>query len=71
MKVKGSAAVCVFVFQVQVVFCYLQCNNLPEAQIALPHDTDAEDETTHMWDHRQELKKLCVKNIWAENKGIY
>ncbi|XP_026209151.1 active breakpoint cluster region-related protein isoform X2 [Anabas testudineus] len=36
------------VVQVQVVFCYLQCNNLPEAQIALPHDTDAEDETTHM-----------------------
>ncbi|KAK2863099.1 hypothetical protein Q5P01_002632 [Channa striata] len=35
------------VVQVQVVFCYLQCNNLPEAQIALPHDTDAEDETTH------------------------
>ncbi|XP_067435872.1 breakpoint cluster region protein [Thunnus thynnus] len=36
------------VIQVQVVFCYLQCNNLPEAQISLPHDTDAEDETTHM-----------------------
>ncbi|XP_067380412.1 active breakpoint cluster region-related protein isoform X2 [Channa argus] len=35
------------VVQVQVVFCYLQCNNLPEAQIALPHDTDAEDETSH------------------------
>ncbi|XP_047439708.1 breakpoint cluster region protein isoform X2 [Mugil cephalus] len=33
--------------QVQVVFCYLQCNNLPEAQISLPHDTDTEDETTH------------------------
>ncbi|XP_051799992.1 active breakpoint cluster region-related protein isoform X2 [Acanthochromis polyacanthus] len=36
------------VIQVQVVYCYLQCNNLPEAQISLPHDTDAEDETTHM-----------------------
>nr|XP_043877733.1 active breakpoint cluster region-related protein isoform X3 [Solea senegalensis] len=37
------------VVQVQVVFCYLQCNNLPEAQISVPHDTDAEDdETTHM-----------------------
>ncbi|XP_023276579.1 active breakpoint cluster region-related protein-like isoform X3 [Seriola lalandi dorsalis] len=34
--------------QVQVVFCYLQCNNLPEAQISVAHDTDAEDETTHM-----------------------
>ncbi|XP_068569433.1 active breakpoint cluster region-related protein isoform X1 [Cebidichthys violaceus] len=36
------------VVQVQVVFCYLQCNNLPEAQTSLPHDTDAEDETTHI-----------------------
>ncbi|XP_037615594.1 breakpoint cluster region protein isoform X1 [Sebastes umbrosus] len=36
------------VVQVQVVFFYLQCNNLPEAQTSLPHDTDAEDETTHM-----------------------
>ncbi|XP_054457352.1 active breakpoint cluster region-related protein isoform X2 [Anoplopoma fimbria] len=36
------------VVQVQVVFSYLQCNNLPEAQTSLPHDTDAEDETTHM-----------------------
>ncbi|XP_026174895.1 active breakpoint cluster region-related protein isoform X2 [Mastacembelus armatus] len=36
------------VVQVQVVFFYLQCDNLPEAQIALPHDTDAEDETTHI-----------------------
>ncbi|XP_034712487.1 active breakpoint cluster region-related protein isoform X4 [Etheostoma cragini] len=36
------------VVQVQVVLCYLQCNNLPEAQTSLPHDTDAEDETTHM-----------------------
>ncbi|XP_071062626.1 breakpoint cluster region protein isoform X1 [Pseudochaenichthys georgianus] len=36
------------VLQVQVVFCYLQCNNLPEAQTSLPHDTDSEDETTHM-----------------------
>ncbi|KAK1890234.1 Active breakpoint cluster region-related protein [Dissostichus eleginoides] len=26
----------------------LQCNNLPEAQTSLPHDTDSEDETTHM-----------------------
>ncbi|XP_041842653.1 active breakpoint cluster region-related protein isoform X2 [Melanotaenia boesemani] len=36
------------VIQVQVVFCYLQCNNLPEAKTSLPHDTDAEDETTHL-----------------------
>ncbi|KAM7377269.1 hypothetical protein PAMA_013864 [Pampus argenteus] len=36
------------VVQVQVVFFYLQCNNLPEAQISLRHDTDAEDETTHL-----------------------
>ncbi|XP_042368351.1 active breakpoint cluster region-related protein isoform X2 [Plectropomus leopardus] len=36
------------VVQVQVVFCYLQCNNLPEARTSLPHDADAEDETTHM-----------------------
>uniref|UniRef100_UPI0037E9886C active breakpoint cluster region-related protein n=1 Tax=Semicossyphus pulcher TaxID=241346 RepID=UPI0037E9886C len=36
------------VVQVQVVFFYLQCNNLPEAQTSLPHDTDAEDETTHV-----------------------
>ncbi|XP_056299074.1 active breakpoint cluster region-related protein isoform X2 [Pseudoliparis swirei] len=35
------------VVQVQVVFCYLQCNNLPEAQTSRPHDSDAEDETTH------------------------
>ncbi|XP_078132648.1 active breakpoint cluster region-related protein isoform X2 [Sander vitreus] len=36
------------VVQVQVVLYYLQCNNLPEAQTSLPHDTDSEDETTHM-----------------------
>ncbi|KAM3590067.1 uncharacterized protein V6R79_003178 [Siganus canaliculatus] len=36
------------VVQVQVVFWYLQCNNLPEAQTSLQHDTDAEDETTHV-----------------------
>ncbi|KAM9335239.1 active breakpoint cluster region-related protein [Symphorus nematophorus] len=36
------------VVQVQVLFWYLQCNNLPEAQTSLQHDTDAEDETTHM-----------------------
>lgn len=36
------------VVQVQVLFCYLQCNNLPEAQTSLPYDTDPEDETTHM-----------------------
>ncbi|TMS02309.1 Active breakpoint cluster region-related protein [Larimichthys crocea] len=36
------------VVQVQVVFWYLQCNNLPEAQTSLQHDTDAEEETTHM-----------------------
>lgn len=35
------------VVQVQVVYSYLQCSSLPEAQICLPHDTDAEDETTH------------------------
>ncbi|KAL6118544.1 uncharacterized protein ACO6RY_03330 [Pungitius sinensis] len=33
------------VVQVQVVFCYLQCNNLPEAQTSLPLDTDAEETT--------------------------
>ncbi|XP_041821379.1 breakpoint cluster region protein isoform X2 [Chelmon rostratus] len=36
------------VVQVQVVFWYLQCNNLPEAETSLQHDTDAEDETTHL-----------------------
>ncbi|XP_040887801.1 active breakpoint cluster region-related protein [Toxotes jaculatrix] len=37
------------VVQVQVVYCYLQCSYLPEAQISGPHDdTDPEDETTHM-----------------------
>nr|XP_046237451.1 active breakpoint cluster region-related protein isoform X2 [Scatophagus argus] len=36
------------VVQVQVLFWYLQCNCLPEAQTSLQHDTDAEDETTHM-----------------------
>ncbi|XP_071371394.1 active breakpoint cluster region-related protein isoform X1 [Centroberyx affinis] len=36
------------VVQVQVVFFYLHCNNLPAAQTSLPHDTDSEDETTHM-----------------------
>ncbi|XP_029382776.1 breakpoint cluster region protein isoform X1 [Echeneis naucrates] len=38
------------VVQVQVVFWYLQCNNLPEAQISVAHDTDTDtdDETTHM-----------------------
>ncbi|KAK7909801.1 hypothetical protein WMY93_014485 [Mugilogobius chulae] len=36
------------VVQVQVVYCYLQCNSLPEPRISLPHDTDAEDETTHL-----------------------
>ncbi|CAK6952901.1 active breakpoint cluster region-related protein [Scomber scombrus] len=36
------------VIQVQVVFSYLQCNNLPDARISPPHDTDAEDETTHL-----------------------
>lgn len=43
--------VCVCV-QVQVVFSYLQCNNLPEAQLSLPHDSDTEDEATHIWDHQ-------------------
>ncbi|KAM9424752.1 active breakpoint cluster region-related protein isoform 2-T2 [Pholidichthys leucotaenia] len=36
------------VVQVQVVFFYLQCNNLPEAQTSLLYDTDAEEETTHI-----------------------
>ncbi|XP_018551974.1 active breakpoint cluster region-related protein isoform X1 [Lates calcarifer] len=36
------------VVQVQVVFSYLQCNNLPEAQISVPYDTDPEDATTHI-----------------------
>lgn len=36
------------VVQVQVVLSYLQCNNLPEAQLSLPHDSDTEDETTHI-----------------------
>ncbi|XP_053272508.1 active breakpoint cluster region-related protein isoform X1 [Pleuronectes platessa] len=35
------------VVQVQVVYCYLQCNNLPEAQISVPHDPEEDDETTH------------------------
>uniref|UniRef100_A0AAQ4PGT3 Si:dkey-33c9.6 n=1 Tax=Gasterosteus aculeatus aculeatus TaxID=481459 RepID=A0AAQ4PGT3_GASAC len=35
------------VVQVQVVFSYLQCNNLPEAWTSLPHDTD-DEETTHL-----------------------
>ena len=63
--VCACVCVCVHVHQVQVVFWYLQCNNLPEAQTSLQHDTDAEDETTHMWDHhqcrgRQEIQILCV-----------
>ncbi|CAN9509623.1 unnamed protein product [Ophioblennius macclurei] len=36
------------VVQVQVVFSYLQCSGLPEARISALHDTDGEDETTHM-----------------------
>ncbi|XP_055012269.1 active breakpoint cluster region-related protein isoform X2 [Boleophthalmus pectinirostris] len=36
------------VVQVQVVYWYLQCNDLPQPQISLPHDTDTEDETTHL-----------------------
>ncbi|XP_028284942.1 active breakpoint cluster region-related protein [Parambassis ranga] len=36
------------VVQVQVVFSYLQCNDLPEAHISPLYDTDTEDETTHM-----------------------
>ncbi|XP_035004267.2 active breakpoint cluster region-related protein isoform X3 [Hippoglossus stenolepis] len=35
------------VVQVQVVHCYLQCNNLPEAQVSVPHDPEDDDETTH------------------------
>ncbi|KAM4536877.1 active breakpoint cluster region-related protein isoform 3-T3 [Odontesthes bonariensis] len=35
------------VVQVQVISCYLQCNNLPEAQTSLPYTEDPEDETTH------------------------
>ncbi|MED6269584.1 hypothetical protein CHARACLAT_000927 [Characodon lateralis] len=36
------------VIQVQVVFSYLQSNNLPEAQTSAPYSSDTEDETTHM-----------------------
>ncbi|XP_076017491.1 breakpoint cluster region protein [Genypterus blacodes] len=36
------------VVQVQAVFFYLCCNNLPAAQICQLRDTDAEDETTHL-----------------------
>ncbi|XP_017165759.1 active breakpoint cluster region-related protein isoform X3 [Poecilia reticulata] len=36
------------VIQVQVVFSFLQSNNLPEAQTSLPYDSDTEEETTHM-----------------------
>ncbi|KAM4564819.1 active breakpoint cluster region-related protein isoform 2-T2 [Fundulus diaphanus] len=36
------------VIQVQVVFSYLQSNNLPEAQTSAPYNADAEDETTHL-----------------------
>ncbi|XP_072232517.1 active breakpoint cluster region-related protein [Leuresthes tenuis] len=35
------------VVQVQVISCYLQCNNLPEAQTSLPYTEEPEDETTH------------------------
>ncbi|KAM3857431.1 active breakpoint cluster region-related protein [Diretmus argenteus] len=35
------------VVQVQVVFFYLQCNNLPAVQITAPYDSDTEDDT-HM-----------------------
>lgn len=31
------------VFQVQVILWYLQCHNLPDPQILVPHDTEAED----------------------------
>ncbi|XP_053715474.1 active breakpoint cluster region-related protein isoform X1 [Synchiropus splendidus] len=34
--------------QVQVIYYYLQCDCLPEAQISVLHDTDVEDETTQM-----------------------
>ncbi|XP_014884762.1 active breakpoint cluster region-related protein isoform X3 [Poecilia latipinna] len=36
------------VIQVQVVFSFLQSNNLPEAQTSLPYGSDTEEETTHM-----------------------
>ncbi|KAM4611554.1 active breakpoint cluster region-related protein [Polymixia lowei] len=36
------------VVQVQVVFFYLHCDHLPAAQTSVPHDTDTEDETTHI-----------------------
>ncbi|KAK6292053.1 hypothetical protein J4Q44_G00378380 [Coregonus suidteri] len=38
------------VVQVQVVYFYLQCDNLPEAQTCIPHDTETteEDETTNI-----------------------
>ncbi|XP_043953096.1 active breakpoint cluster region-related protein isoform X2 [Gambusia affinis] len=34
--------------QVQVVFSYLQSDNLPEAQTSVPYGSDTEEETTHM-----------------------
>ncbi|XP_017281706.1 active breakpoint cluster region-related protein [Kryptolebias marmoratus] len=36
------------VIQTQVIFSYLQCNNLPEAQTSLPYDSDPDIETTRM-----------------------
>ncbi|XP_034020404.1 breakpoint cluster region protein isoform X2 [Thalassophryne amazonica] len=36
------------IVQVQVVFFYLQCNNLPEAQTSLSHDSDDDEDTTHV-----------------------
>ncbi|PWA28864.1 hypothetical protein CCH79_00012933, partial [Gambusia affinis] len=33
--------------QVQVVFSYLQSDNLPEAQTSVPYGSDTEEETTH------------------------
>lgn len=37
-----------FVFQVQVVFWFLQCRDLPEARTSLQPDSDQDDESTHL-----------------------
>ncbi|XP_037530417.1 active breakpoint cluster region-related protein [Nematolebias whitei] len=36
------------VIQAQVIFSYLQCNNLPGARTSIPYDSDPDDETTYM-----------------------
>lgn len=37
-----------FVFQVQVVFWFLQCCDLPEARTSLQPDSDQDDESTYL-----------------------